>query len=160
VGEPLKTAGWGFADDSIALISTQTYLEAILPHHRRLMETFSEGGPNSIHLCGDATRHFPSLKRELNVMSFDTGFPVDFALLRESVGEEVEILGGPSTPFLCQATPDEVRQETRRILESGIMLGGRFILREGNNLPPDVGVEKVQAMYDTVRECGLYGVEP
>ncbi len=156
LGFPLKEKGFGFADDSIALLSQTMYAERVLPHHRRLVDAFSEGGPNSIHLCGDATRHFPFLKAALNIKSFDTGFPVDFAGLRRELGPDVEILGGPSVPFLQAATPDEVRHETRRILQSGIMEGGRFVLREGNNLAPDIGVEQVSAMYEACREWGNY----
>jgi uroporphyrinogen-III decarboxylase len=58
--------------------------------------------------------------------------------------------------FLGAATPGQVREEVRRILDTGIRGGGRFILREGNNLPPDVGLEQLWAMYDTVREFGRY----
>jgi len=48
------------------------------------------------------------------------------------------------------------RAEVRRILASGIMRGGRFVLREGNNLPPGVPVENVAAMYETAKEYGRY----
>jgi len=158
LGQQERTEGWGFADDSIALLGTDTYAEFVLPCHRRMIETFSSGGPNSIHLCGDATRHFPFLKRELNIKSFDTGFPVDFGRLRTEVGEDVEILGGPSVPFLAQASPEEVQIETRRILDSGIKKGGRFILREGNNLAPEITPENVAAMYEACRQWGKYEV--
>lgn len=158
VGEPVRSKGYGFADDSIALISIDMYEERVMPHHRKLIESVSEPGTRSIHLCGDATRHFPTLHRELNITSFDTGFPVDFSWLRESLGPEVEILGGPSTPFLQRATPAEVSLKVHEILKSGIMEGGRFILREGNNLAPEIPIENVQAMYDCVREHGKYEV--
>jgi hypothetical protein len=156
LGQPLTTPGWGFADDSIALLSTQQYRELVLPHHHRLVQAFSEGGPNSIHLCGDATRHFRLLRDELNIQSFDTGYPVDFAWLRAELGEGVTIQGGPSVPFLCAHTPDEVEAETRRILDSGIRRGGRFILREGNNLPAEAPLANVHAMIAAGRRWGRY----
>ncbi len=153
---PLKTEGWSFADDSIQLISTEMYEELVYPYHKRLMDTFSDGGPNGIHLCGNATRHFPFLRDHLNIRNFDTGFPVDFSWLRETLGPDVEIQGGPSVPFLLDASPDEVTAEVRRILSSGIMEGGRFVLREGNNLAPAVPMENLWAMYDANREWGRY----
>jgi uroporphyrinogen-III decarboxylase len=128
----------------------------VLPFHRRLIEGLSEPGANSIHLCGDATRFFPLLRDELNIRSFDTGFPVDFSWMRQALGPKVEVKGGPSVMFLQSATPAQVREEVRRILDSGIRGGGRFILREGNNLPPDVGLDPLWAMYETVREFGRY----
>lgn len=156
LGQPLKTQSWGFADDSVQLISGALYEEFIYPRHKRLVDTFSDGGPNSIHLCGNATRHFPRLKELLNIQSFDTGFPVDFKWLREALGPDIEILGGPSAPFLRQATPEQTRQEAARILNSGIMDGGRFVLREGNNLSPGTPLENLRAMYDIVQRCGAY----
>lgn len=156
LGMPLKTPGWGFADDSIQLISTRTYKELVLPYHKRLVDAFSEGGPNSIHLCGDSTRHFQFLRDALNITSFDTGYPVDFAWVREQVGVAVNINGGPSVPFLQMHTPAEVRAEVARILVSGVMEGGRFVLREGNNLAPGIPLENLWTMYDAAKEYGVY----
>ncbi len=157
LGLPLKTAGWGFADDSIQLISTRMYEAMVLPFHRRLVETFSEGGPIGIHLCGDSTRHFQYLRDTLNVQSFDTGYPIDFRWVREQVGPDVELKGGPSVVLLANATPEQVRQEVRRILTSGVLEGGRFVLREANNTPPDVPLASLRATYEAGREFGRYG---
>ncbi|MBI5835562.1 MAG: hypothetical protein HZB16_24930, partial [Armatimonadetes bacterium] len=157
LGQPLRTAGWGFADDSIALLSEAQYRDFVEPHHRRLIEAFSDGtGQNSVHLCGDATHLFGHLRDALNIGSFDTGYPVDHGRLRAELGPEVEIAGGPSVPFLVTHRPDEVENECRRILESGIMAGGRFMLREGNNLPPECPPENVWAMARAVRKYGRY----
>jgi hypothetical protein len=38
----------------------------------------------------------------------------------------------------------------------GITHGGRFILREANNLSPRTAVENVAAMYEAAREYGRY----
>jgi uroporphyrinogen-III decarboxylase len=109
-----------------------------------------------MHLCGDATRHFKTIRDELNVWNFDTGYPVDFGWLRKELGPEMEIYGGPSVPFLRLATQDAVRDEVKRILESGIMESGRFVLREGNNLAPGIPMENLRAMWDAVHEFGSY----
>lgn len=156
VGHPQRWGSFWFADDSIQLISTQMYVDQVLPHHKKLVDAFSDGSPGGIHLCGNATRHFPTIRDELNVKAFDTGFPVDHGQLRRDLGQDVEIFGGPSVPFLCQATPDEVREETKRILQSGVMEGGRFVLREGNNLAPGTPCENLVAMHQTAREFGVY----
>lgn len=147
--------GW-FADDSIQLISTKTYRDLVLPFHRAWYSLWSSHGPHSIHLCGDASRHFPIIHEELNVDSFDTGFPVDFAWLRETLGEDVEILGGPEVHLLLNGTSEQVYERTKQILKSGIMKGGRFILREANNLPPCCPEENLAAMYRCCLEHGRY----
>jgi len=156
LGQPLKAKNWGYADDSMQLISTKMYQDLILPFHKRLKSELTEAEKVDIHLCGDSTRHFRFLRDEMGVQGFDTGFPVDFAWVREQVGPDVQIQGGPNIAFLLTATPDEVRAETKRILTSGIMRGGRFILREGNNLPPGVPLDNLWAMYDTCKEYGRY----
>ena len=154
--QPLKTQSWGFADDSIELLSVEAYKEFVLPHHRRLLETFGEGGPHSIHLCGDAQRHFPILQQELNIQSFDTGFPVDFGWVRRTLGPEAWINGGPSVQLLLLGTPEEVTEETKRILASGVTEGKRFMLREGNNLAPRTPLANLDAFYQAALAFGCY----
>jgi uroporphyrinogen-III decarboxylase len=161
LGNGWKKADWGSAaDDSIQLISLDMYRDLVLPSHARWYQATSTGtvadGRRSIHLCGDATRHFPVLNRELGVTSFDTGFPMDFGALRRTLGPAVEILGGPTVMTLCDGSPDDCARETRRILQSGIMEGGRFVLREGNNLPPRVPLANLEAVYATCLEYGRY----
>lgn len=148
--------GLHFADDAIQSISIPTYRELVLPFHRQLVESLSTPGPNGIHLCGDATRFFRLLRDELGVRAFDTGYPIDFGWVRRQVGPEVEIKGGPAVPFLQTSSPAQVREEVRRILSSGITEGGRFVLREANNLPPGVSLENLRAMYAAVEEFGWY----
>jgi uroporphyrinogen-III decarboxylase len=155
-GIPEKTETWGYADDAVQMLSTDMVREFIVPVHRKMKEALTTGDRISIHLCGDATRHFKLLRDELGVYSFDTGFPVDFAWLRQELGPEVEILGGPRTTLLHDGAPEQVSREVRRILESGIMEGGRFILREANDLAPGTPLQNLAAMYQTahMHECG------
>jgi len=70
---------------------------------------------------------------------------------------DVEIKGGPSVSLLATA-PEvrDVREEVRRILASGVTEGGRVVLREGNNLPPDVPLTNLQAMYAAALDFGHY----
>jgi len=156
LGQPVESKTWSFADDSVALLSVDTYRELVLPYHKRLIEAFGPEGPNAIHLCGDATRHFKTIRDELNVNSFDTGFPVDHGALRRELGPDVTIQGGPHVELLRTATPEGVREETKRILRSGVMEGGKFVLREGNNLAPFTPVANVAAMYAACKELGRY----
>jgi len=82
--------------------------------------------------------------------------PIDFGWVREQLGPDVEIKGGPSVSLLATAPPRQVYEEVRRIVTSGVTEGGRFVLREGNNLPPDVPLTNLQAMYAAVRDFGHY----
>ncbi|HEY3332344.1 MAG TPA: uroporphyrinogen decarboxylase family protein [Capsulimonadaceae bacterium] len=156
LGMPAKAENFFFADDSIQLISNETYRKVVYPFHKRLVDEFASGGDNRVHLCGDASRHFVYMRDTLGIKSFDTGFPINLGIVRQQLGPDVEILGGPSVPFLKWATPTEVRAEVRRILTSGVMDGKRFILREANNLAPDIPLANLAAMYDAGREFGRY----
>ena len=149
----------GLADDSISLLGHQMYRAALLPWHRAWYDRVDaqRNRKRAIHLCGDAQRHFATIHRELGVTSFDTGFPVDFPRLREELGPGVEILGGVEVVTLLGGTPQEVFERARGILESGILHGGRFILREGNNLPPGVPWSNLAAMYAAAFRYGSYG---
>lgn len=154
---PVPQDNFGFADDSCALISTEMYREHVLPHHRKLCDAMGiKGSKRGIHLCGDVMRLFPVLRDELNIQTFDTGFPIDFAEVRKQLGPQVRINGGPHVEFLMRATPAQVRDEVKRILTSGIMDGGQFVLREGNNLAPHTPLENTEAMYHACREFGRY----
>lgn len=154
--EEHPTSG-GFADDSIELLSTEMYTEMILPYHKRLKEAlWGADAPMGMHLCGNVQRHLPTLKKHLNVVSLDTGFPIDHALARKQLGPDVEIMGGPSVPMLINATPEQIDAECKRILESGVREGGKFVLREGNNLAPGTPIANINAMYEASFKYGRY----
>jgi uroporphyrinogen-III decarboxylase len=156
-GHPIKRDGFIYADDSIALISTRMYKEHILPCHRRILDALATDVGRGIHLCGNATRHMRTIHEELNVNWFDTGFPVDFAWLRDQLGPEVTIQGGPHVDTVRFGSPENIRIESRRILQTGILEGGRFVLREGNNLAPGTPPENGEALYHAGWEHGLAG---
>ena len=155
-GEPVfQGPVGGLADDSIQLIGPAMYRQLVMPLHRTWLALFGPG-PHGMHLCGDATRHFPTLHEELNVCSFDTGFPVDHGKLRQELGPDVEIMGGPEVQILLGGTPEAVYGRTKGILQSGVMTGGRFILREANNLPPCCPEANLAAMYQAGLDFGSY----
>jgi uroporphyrinogen-III decarboxylase len=126
----------------------------VLPVHRKLKAGVTTAERIKIHLCGDATHHFKTLKEQLGVYHFETGFPVDFGRLRRELGPEVTIEGGPNVMLLKDGSPAAVGAETNRILDSSICEGGRFILREGNNVAPYTPEENLAAMYEAVRAWG------
>lgn len=156
-----KKSEWsGMADDSIQLISTEMYEELVLPAHawwydEMTVATAAEGR-RAIHLCGDSTRHFRTIRDRLGVTSFDTGYPVDHGWLRRELGPGVEVSGGPQVAILRHGTVEECRARATEILASGIKQGGRFILQEGNNLPPCVPLENLEAVYAACLEFGGY----
>jgi uroporphyrinogen-III decarboxylase len=144
------------ADDAIQFLSVRMYKEKVLPYHRQFFEALYGPGPHSMHLCGNVQRHLPTLVKELNINSFDTGYPINFKSLRGEIGEDVEIQGGIPVVELLKGSPAEVYHTAETILNSGIRQGGKFIMKEANNLPPCVPIENLQAMYSATRQAGVF----
>jgi hypothetical protein len=144
------------ADDSIALLGPAQYRAQVLPHHQKWYEAQDpqRTRPRGMHLCGDATRHFTTLRDACGVTMFDTGFPVDFGALRQALGPEVELSGGVEVPLLLSGSPQDVYARALAILKSGVRAGGRFVLREANNLPPGVAWANLAAMYRAAFDAG------
>lgn len=141
-----------FADDAIQLISNKALKEFLIPVYRKLKAGVTYAEQVKVHLCGDASRHFKTLRDEVGVNRFETGFPIDLAAMRRILGPEVILEGGPNIMFLHDASPQEVAAESRRILDSGVREGGRFILREANNLAPRTPLDNLAAMYAEARK--------
>ena len=151
-----KRTGYFFADDAIALLSAEHYKEFVYPYHRRFFDEFSDGSDASIHLCGDATRHFKFLRDNLGIRAFDTGFPVDHGRLRRELGPDVTINGGPTVMLLKDGSCGEIVSDVRRICESGVMDGGRFVMIVANNMAPQTPVENIKVMYEATKLYGRY----
>jgi uroporphyrinogen-III decarboxylase len=148
--------GWGFADDSIQLLSVEQYREFVLPCHRRLLAAFSQGGPNSIHLCGNVQRHLPILQQELNIQDYDLGFPVDLGQVRRDLGPGALLRGNLHPMTLCEGPVEKIREETAAILQSGVKEGRRYVFCEGNNVAPNTPLAHFQAAYDAARDYGKH----
>ena len=154
-GQAARVDNQFMADDSVEMLSVEQYREFALPRHHDYLGTLGTDKGRGIHLCGNAQRLFPTLHQELDIMSFDTGFPVDFARFRQEMGPKVLISGGPRAPLFVEETPDALLVETRRILDSGVLEGGRVILQEGNNLPPCASLANCEAFYESGKKNGV-----
>lgn len=154
--QEIQTQSWGFADDSIELISTEMYKDFILPFHKKLLAEFSKGGPNSIHLCGKVQRHLKFLSEELNIKTFDLGFPTDMGKVRQDVGEDVTLIGNIAPHLLKMGPENAIRDAVKKLCQSGVMKGGKFILHDGNNCAPCTPVSHFKAMYEAGKEFGKY----
>lgn len=158
LGQPQRASGFGFADDAIVILSAELYERFILPCHRLLFdELAAKDCFRSMHLCGDAQRFFPLIQKELQVMQFDTGFPIDFQRLYQELDPRTIIMGGPPAGLLLNGTPQQIDDCVRAILNSGVMEMSRsFILREANALAPGTPLENVNQIYYSAEKYGYY----
>jgi hypothetical protein len=154
-GLPVQLESYLLSDDSIQMLSPETYRQLVLPYHKRLLsQTAAPGARINVHLCGDASHLFAVMRKELGVVDFDTGFPVDHGRVRCELGPEVWIHGGPHINLVLRGSPEELAVDTQRILQSGVMKGGRFVLH--TEPPPGIPIANLQAMYNTCRQYGRY----
>ena len=152
-----KSHAWGVGDDPIELMSVADYDEHVYPYHRRLLEEFAEpGGPHFAHICGRVQHHMPNYKQRHNVLAFDLGFPVDMGRARRELGPEVTLWGNIHVGVLASNDLGRVFANVRSILDSGVKVGGRFILGDGNNVGPGTTADTLNAVYRYVQEHGQY----
>jgi len=144
----------GFADDFCELLSVDSYRRFVLPFHRRLVETFSQGGPNHIHLCGRVQHLFKTLQEELNIQDFYVGFPSDIGKMRRELGPEVRITGNLHPLMFRNDGDAQITEKVREALASGVMEGGNFIL--SGDVAPGSPPRSLAAAYDAAREYGRY----
>lgn len=146
---------FGFADDSIQLLSPKAYKEFILQLHKKIVSTFCSRSP-SIHLCGAVIQHLKILREELNISSIDTGFPLDLGKARSILGDDVVIQGGVKVTTLKEGPLKKIEDEVRSVLNSGVARSKRFVFREANNVAPKTPVENLNFTYELVKRVSRY----
>lgn len=156
---PEKAEGYGFADDSITMLSPDMVEEWLVPCYKKMLaELCTPTASNGIHLCGDAGRLYPVLQRTLGLEFFDTGFPLDHGRLAKELNGKAAFSGGPHIGLLLNGTPDQVTAETKRILAEVMPVTRRFSMRDGNDIAPGTPMENIEAMVRATREFGVYDV--
>jgi len=157
MGMPCPADGFGFADDAIAMLSPCVYEEFVLPHHKKLVATFSRpGAANSCHLCGPIEKHARLLYDELNIRDIETGFPTDFAELTAELGSTMTYRRTVHPSMLMGKTPAEIDQAVRDFLEPSLREGLRVQIRVRNVIAPGTPLENLEAFHQSVKQHGTY----
>lgn len=154
--------GTDFGAQHGPFISPQVYRELYAPFHRQVNDWVhrNTSWKTFIHSCGAVE---PLIEDFIKV-GFDILNPVqtsaagmDPQALKQRYGDRITFWGGGvdtqrTLPF---GTPDEVREQVReRIRIFG--KGGGFVFNTVHNVQGNVPVENLLAMYETVREYGVY----
>jgi uroporphyrinogen decarboxylase len=81
---------------------------------------------------------------------------VDLGWVKERYGDRLCLMGNIDTrEILPYGKPEDVRREVRRVIQQAAR-GGGLIIASANMLTADVPVENVFAIYEAVREFGVY----
>ncbi len=105
-----------------------------------------------IHSCGKVQELFPELI-ELGLDVFNPFQPeaMDPVETKRRFGRELSFYGGMSVQKLLPfGTPQEVRDEARRLMES-VGRGGGFILAPSHDMPGDIPVENMVALAEAAQ---------
>lgn len=143
------------------VVSPAMFRRFFRPHLRRLADLGHACGLKvQLHCCGGFEPLIPGLI-EAGIDALQSLQPDarDMApeRLKRLYGRDIVLNGCLDTHHLLIAgTPDLVRREARRIV--GMMKpGGGYIASPSHDyLLPETNVENTLALYDTVRECGVY----
>jgi uroporphyrinogen decarboxylase len=129
-------------DDIIGFIGDTEFRTFGLPYFKELYN--KDVSVKFLHNDAPCRVSAPYLP-EIGVNLFNMGFEVNLNELKEVTGNRVTMLGNiPPRDVLASATPDEVEQATRALVES-LDDPSRVIFSCGGGMPPGVSSENVQA---------------
>ena len=138
------------------MFDPEIYAKLIKPRHRLMAETIKSNSKAKLcfHCCGSAY-HFIDHLIDIGVDALNpvqvTAKDMEPERLKAEFGERIAFWGGINTQqILPYGTPEEVRAETRRIIEI-LGKGGGYVLNSVHNIQPEVPPENVVAMYEEGR---------
>ncbi len=147
--------GNDFGSQLDVLIGPRQFAEFVAPYFRQLTEQAHAHGLQVIlHSCGAIHKVIPQLLE----MGIEALHPIqaqaanmDAATLAADFGGKVAFIGGIDTQhLLVRGTPDQVRDEVRRVRQ---ILGPRLVVSPSHEaLLPDVPPANVIAMAEAARE--------
>lgn len=144
------------------VMSEERYTAIVLPRYCKFLRSIKAKTDAKIfyHSCGSL---YPLIKHLIDA-GIDALHPVqplaggmgDRKQLKREFGQHLTFWGGfDQQAVLPFGTPEQVRSETRRLLDD-FMPGGGFVFAAGHNIQTGVPPENVLALFDTVAEYGVY----
>ncbi len=142
-------------------MSPEVYRELIKPRHQRMIAALKSRSDAKIqyHCCGSVY----ALIEDLIEIGIDSLNPIqvnaknmDPERLKKKFGDRLAFSGAIDTQkVLPLGTPEEVRAEVRRIIDT-LGKGGGYILASVHNIQAEVSAENIVAMFDEGKSYGIY----
>ncbi len=140
--------------------SPAQFREFMLPYDKPVVEAAKEAGVLvSYHNCGSGQAFIEDMAAT-GADSLETLTPkqssgdFDLAESKRRVGDQITLNGGFNEPILADATPDQVRDEVRRCIDSAAG-GGRYVLRTTGQIF-DAAPGSIETFTEAGREYGRY----
>jgi hypothetical protein len=137
-------------------IRRSVFEELVFPHLKEIIASnIKEGLVSLLHLDTDWTPwldYFTEFPKGSCIFECED---TDIYRAKEVLGDRMCVMGNVSSTLLSQGTPEQVKEECRKLIEK-CGEGGGFILSSGCDVPPDTPFENVQAMVDAAHTYGVY----
>lgn len=136
------------------LISPKDLRALILPWHKRFAAmAHAKGLPYFLHSCGDVLKIMDDLIDDVGINGKHSYEDVIIPApeFQTRYGDRIAVLGGMDVNILAAATPAQVRERARFLLET-CGSRGRYALGSGNSIPSYVPPENYLAMLDEAFE--------
>ena len=157
--------GTDFGTQKGPAMSNAMYRKMYKPFHKCVNDWVYEhtGWKTFIHSCGSVE----ALLQDFIEAGFDILNPVQTSaanmeprMLKAKYGDKIVLWGGgvdtqKTLPF---GTPEEVKREVRDRIRV-FAPGGGFMFNTVHNVQPKIPVDNVLAMYEAVREFGVYPIK-
>ena len=137
-------------DDIVGFIGDDECQEYAVPYIKRIFDSF-DSKLNFFHNDAQGLISTPYLKK-MGVDLFNFSFEHSMKEIRELAGPEIALIGNlPPRDVLAAGTPENVREETRRMVQE---FGdkNRVIWSCGGGMPPNVTTENILAFKNTIAE--------
>jgi len=146
--------GDDFGSQAGLLMSPATWRTFFRPRLQRVWDVYREAGlPVIHHSCGNVTALIPDMI-DMGLDMLEPIQPVmDLGLLKREFGRHLSFWGGIDTQrVLPYGTPDEVRRHTAEVIQT-LGRGGGLMIAPSQEIMPDVPVQNIVALIETVRQC-------
>lgn len=140
--------GLAVTADGGELVSPSMFRRIFAPHLNRLFEAFP--GWRIIHNCGRAGHLLRIFRDELKITEHHgITHVLDLQEVRAVYEGKVRMIGGLDIGILLNGTPQQVKEETKRVLTVMRQCPG-FALADGYNIPPRTPLENLRAAVEAV----------
>ncbi len=135
---------------TMTLLPPDALRQLTLPWHKRFAElAHSHGIPYFLHSCGNMLSVMPDLLDDVGIdakHSFENAI-ITIDDFQARYGDRIGVLGGVDIDILGRAPLEQVRAETRRLIDV-CHPRGRFAVGSGNSIPSYIPVDSYLTMLD------------
>jgi len=136
-------------DDIVGFVSEDDFLTFGFPY---IKEIYDDAPSKVKFFHNDAdfrvsVRHYPNM----GVNLYNPGIQMSVNEIKEATGNRLTVLGSiPPRDVLAAGTPEQVKQETSKLIEE-LKDKSRFILSCAGGMPPGVSTENINALIQASR---------